>query len=145
MSEFPAISELVPHGEPMLALEELLEWRPGFAKARLNVQSDNQFVRDGSLDTLMTFEYMAQTVAACLGMESRSGGSTVRVGMVIASRSMTIERPSIAVGEELFFEANLVRGSDYSSMFKVETRDATGELVATTSLTLVHSEAPPES
>ena len=144
MSEYPAMTELVPHGAPMLAVEELLDWREGFARARLTVQSDNQFVREGSLDTVMTFEYMAQTVAACLGMESRQGGGGVRVGMVIASREMKIERASIAVGEELFFEANLVRGSDYSSMFKTETRDAQGELVSTASLTLVHSEAPPE-
>ena len=122
MSKFPAITELVPHGVPMLALEELLEWREGFARTRLTVRDDNQFVRNGSLDTVMTFEYMAQTVAACLGMGSRKGGGGVRVGMVIASREMKIERPEIAVGEELFFEANLVRGSDYSSMFKTETR-----------------------
>ncbi len=145
MSEFPAITELVPHAVPMLALEELLEWREGFAKARLTVREDNQFLRDDSLDTLMTFEYMAQTVAACLGMASRQGGGGVRVGMVIASREMKVERPRISLGEELFFEANLVRGSDYSSMFKTETRDAAGELVSTASLTLVHSDAAPES
>jgi len=128
----------------MLAVEELLDWREGYARARLTIHSDNQFVRNGQLDAVVTFEYMAQTVAACLGMESRTGGGGVRVGMVIASREMKIERPLITVGEELFFEANLVRGSDYSSMFKTETRDAQGELVSTASLTLVHSEAPPE-
>ncbi len=143
MSEYPAMTELVPHGAPMLALEELLDWKEGYARARLTVREDNQFLRNGTLDAVMTFEYMAQTVAACLGMESRKGGGAVRVGMVIASRETTIERPVIELGEALIFEAKRKRGSDYSSLFEVETRDAKGELVSTTTLTLVHSESAP--
>ncbi|MFT7677404.1 MAG: putative hotdog family 3-hydroxylacyl-ACP dehydratase [Planctomycetota bacterium] len=141
---FPAMTELVPHGLPMLALDELLDWKPGHARARLVVSADSLFSRDGKIETTVALEYMAQTVAACLGMESRTGGTGVRVGMVIACRQMTIERPYLVVGEELVLEANMVHGSDYSSSFKTETRGADGELVAKATMMLVHGEKPPE-
>ena len=144
MTDFPVITELVPHGHPMLALDELLEWEQGHARSRLVVNEKSLFQKDGRIDTVITLEYMAQTVAACLGMESRTGGGGVRVGMVIACRQMTIERPFLVVGEELFMEANLVHGSDYSSSFTAETHDSDGKLVSKASMMLVHSEKPPE-
>jgi predicted hotdog family 3-hydroxylacyl-ACP dehydratase len=144
MSAYPAMTELVPHGLPMLALDELLDWKKGYARTRLTVSAESLFEHDGQIDTTVTIEYMAQAVAACLGMESRSGGGGVRVGMVIACRQMTIERPFLQVGEEIFIEAQLVHGSDFSSSFTTETRDAQGDLIAKARLMLVHGEEPPE-
>ncbi len=145
MSEYPLVTELVPHGAPMLALDELIEWSEGYSRGRLVIGKGSYFQQDGHVDSVVTFEYMAQTVAACLGMESRScGDGSVRVGMVIACRSMTIDQPSVAVGEELFTEAKRVRGSDYSSQFATEIRNAAGERIAAAMLTLVHGESPPE-
>lgn len=144
MAAYPAMTELVPHGLPMLALAELLDWKPGYARARLVVSADSLFQREGRIDTTVALEYMAQTVAACLGMESRTGGTGVRVGMVIACRQMTIERPYLQLGEELVLEAQMVHGSDYSSSFKTETRDAKGQLIAKARMMLVHGETPPE-
>lgn len=144
MSAFPPITELVPHGVPMLAVEELLEWEDGFARARLRVDPESSFLVDGRLDTVVTLEYMAQTVAACLGMESRAAGGAVRMGMVIACPEMTIERPFLAPGEELVLEARRVRGTDLASQFEASVVDGRGEGVARARLTLVHGEAPPE-
>jgi len=140
---YPPITELVPHAAPMLALEELLDWRDGFARARMTVPAGGPFERDGSVDAVLTLEYMAQTVAACLGMEAFRAGSGVRVGMVVACRRMELARPTLEVGEELFLEARCVRGTDATSHFEGEARDARGELVASATLTLVHGEGPP--
>jgi predicted hotdog family 3-hydroxylacyl-ACP dehydratase len=144
MTTYPAISELVPHELPMLALDELLEWDPGFAKARLVVSEESLFVEDGKIDTVLTIEYMAQVVATCLGMGARMGGGAVRMGMVIACRKVNIERPFLNVGEELIVEATRVHGSDHSSSFRAETRDAHGQLVADATMMLIHGESLPE-
>ena len=144
MAAYPAMTELVPHGLPMLALDDLLDWKPGYARARLVVSAESPFEHDGRIDTTIALEYMAQTVAACLGMESRSGGTGVRVGMVIACRQMTIERPYLEVGEELVLEAQMVHGFDHSSSFKTETHAANGALIAKATMMLVHGEKPPE-
>ena len=127
----------------MLAVEELLEWAPGRARARLVVRDGGLLVRQGCVDTIATLEYMAQTIAACLGYEAFRAGAGVRVGMIVACRRMTIDRPIVAVGEQLDIGVERVRGSDYVSHFDAEVRDANGKLVSSASLTLVHGDQPP--
>lgn len=142
MSALPPIAELVPHGPPMLAVDELLSCTDGHATARMLVR-ENQFTRDGRLESVVLLEYMAQVVAACLGHEALAEGGAVRVGMVIACRSMQILRPSVPLGTELHFEVRRVRGSEQLSHFDAVTRDADGAEIARVTLTLVHGERPP--
>lgn len=143
MSPYPAITELVPHALPMLALEELVAWEDGYARTRLVIRPEGPFVRAGEVDSVVTLEFMAQGVAACIGMEAYRAGGAVRVGMVVACRTMEIERPTLAVGEELLIEARRVHGNESASHFEAEVRDARGERVASSTLTLVHAEGPP--
>jgi predicted hotdog family 3-hydroxylacyl-ACP dehydratase len=141
---FPAVSELVPHQAPVLALEEVTSWELGHANGKLTIRDSNPFVRDGELNTVMSLEYMAQCVAACLGMEAYISGVNVRVGMVIACRKMEILQPVLRVGQTYSVKADCVRGTDAISHYDGEMRSADGELVATCTMTLVHGEKPPE-
>jgi predicted hotdog family 3-hydroxylacyl-ACP dehydratase len=143
MTAFPAIGELVPHQAPILALDRLIEWQPGCAVASLTIRADNPFLQHGRLDAVTALEYMAQAVAACLGMEAYREGGAVRVGMVIACRQMQIERPVLELGETLTIRAEQVRGNDSVSHWQTRTDDASGTPVATATLTLVHGEKPP--
>lgn len=145
VSEYPAITELVPHAAPMLALRELVHWEPGLARARLVLGHDDLFVEDGKVDAVCALEYMAQGVAACLGQESWHQGDSVRVGMVIACRSMTLERPHLLVGEELLVEARRVHGTEHASHYDTALHDAQGTLVAKATMTLVHGEKPADA
>ncbi len=138
-----SVADLVPHEPPMLALDELVGSEPGKATARTTVRAGGLLVRDGALDAVVTLEHMAQTVAACLGSEATTSGGSVRVGMVIACRTMTIHRARIEVGEVLTFEVTRVRGTDDTSQFDTVTRDAQGALVSEASMTLVHPERLP--
>lgn len=141
---FPHITELVPHVAPMLALDELTAWEPGHAAAIACVRADHYLARGGAPDGSAALELMAQTVAACMGMEAFRHGEPVRYGMVIACRSLALERPELAVGERYAVDVRRVRSTDYASHFDGEVRDARGELVASGSFTLVHGDAPPE-
>lgn len=145
MKAYPAITELVPHQVPMLELDALLDWSPGHAIARLTVRGDSLFARDGAIDTVVSLEYMAQTIAACLGMEAYHEGVGVRVGMIIACRQMKIARPTVRVGEVLTIEATRLNGTDSSSRFDAKVLDEAAEVVATATLTLVHGDAPPDA
>ncbi len=144
MSPFPRITELVPHTAPMLAVDELLHWEPGHATLRLVISDEDLFVVDGEVDAICALEYMAQGVAACLGQASWVAGDSVRVGMVISCREMNLERTSFRVGEEFTLEAHCVRESGYVSHFETEMRDAQGTPMASATMTLVHSDKPPE-
>jgi predicted hotdog family 3-hydroxylacyl-ACP dehydratase len=138
MSAFPPITELLPHAAPLLLLRELLAGEDGFAQARLVIEPDGPFVHDKAVDALIVFEAMAQAVAACLGLEACRAALPVRVGMVVACRSMELERATLAVGDELTVEARRVRGNDATSSFETTTWDAAGRVVALATMTLVH-------
>jgi len=145
VSAFPDIAELVPHQRPMLALDRVVDYEPGRVRTELTLLPDNPFARDDEIDSVVTLEYMAQAVAACLGMEAYAEGAPVRVGMVIACRKMEIARSPLEVGEVLAVEARRVRGTDSLSHFEAAIRDAGGAAIATSTLTLVHGERPPEA
>ena len=139
----PDVTELVPHQAPMLGLDRVTDYESGRALAEFTLRADSPFVRDGAVDSVATLEYMAQAVAACLGMEAYAEGEAVRVGMVIACRQMEVFRPALQVGEAFAVEARRVRGTESLSHFEAEIRDADGERVATSTLTLVHGMQPP--
>jgi predicted hotdog family 3-hydroxylacyl-ACP dehydratase len=138
---WPHVSELVPHGAPMLALEELLEWQPGHARVTAALGPSHPFARRGSTGATVALELMAQGVAACMGMDAYREGRGVRFGMVIACRQLSLAREEIAAGERLYIEVWCKRRTDYASVFDGEARDGEGELVASGSFTLVHGEA----
>lgn len=155
MSEFPPIAQLLPHGEPMIQLERLVDWSPGRAECAVRVAPTSRFVADGMLETVHLLEHMAQTVAVCLGYEAYRGGEPARVGMIVACRELRACVPRIPVGSALRIRVARVRGNDSTSQFDcvvelmvevdVESRtsaaagnEAGKGQVATATLTLVH-------
>lgn len=143
MSEYPPITDLVPHGEPMLMLEEMVAWEPGVAECRMTVRQHGPFVVEGQVDSVVTLEIMAQAVAACLGYEAFIGGEGVRVGMIVGCRSMELARAAIPVGAQLRVHARRLRGNETVSNFVCEVVDGDGP-IASAQMTLFHADAPPE-
>ena len=139
MNEFPPISVLIPHQDPMVLLDQILEWEPGHIECGLLVQSKARFVEDDALAAPFTIEHMAQAVAACLGYEAYRGGRGVRVGMIIACREFKALVPAISVGSNLQIRADRERGSESLSHFHCEVRQEE-DVLATATLTLFHGE-----
>ena len=90
MRELPDVTELVPHQPPVLALERLTSWEQEHAVGELTIRADNPLLRDGKVETVMALEYMAQCVAACLGMEAYDGAITTADGEPVATCTMTL-------------------------------------------------------
>lgn len=139
---YPPIDDLVPHAPPMRAVEHLVDWEPGRARCTMLIRPHNLFVEGGKLPTVATLEFLAQTVAACLGHEAFTHGGTVRVGMIVGVRQLELLEPYLLVGDELILDVQRVRGTDEISTFTGEARVA-GRLVSRAHMTLVHPEAPP--
>ena len=142
--QLPDVTDLVPHQRPVLALERLVSWEQEHAVGELTVRADNPLLRDGKVETVMALEYMAQCVAACLGMDSYAGGGDVRVGMVIACRQMKISAPHLDLGQRYRVTADQVRGTDAISHYDGSITTWAGAPVATCTMTLVHGEKPPD-
>ncbi len=137
MSGLPPVADLLPHAAPMLVLESLLDWEPGRCTARMLLRADHPFVRDGHVAGVCLFEFMAQAVAACLGCEASSVGESVRAGMVIACRSMSVDCDVVPVGAELLLRARRVRGTKSISLFETEA-ELGGRVVSRAMMTLFH-------
>lgn len=138
----PLVADLVPHEPPMAWLDELLEWRPGYARCRARVHEEGPFVEDGALSSVLLLEHMAQAVAVCLGYGALRSGESVRVGMVIACRAFDIDRPEVPVGAELVIEAESVREVEAVSHFACRVLHGEAR-VAEAALTLYHASEPP--
>jgi len=142
--EYPPIEDLVPHGLPIRVVEEMLDWQPGKATCRLKVREHGPFVENGQVHTAVALEYLAQSVAACLGHEAYLGGGRIRVGMIIGVRKMEIFQPTIPVGTDIRTEVERIRGDEDVSTFRGEAYDG-DHCLCVAHMILVHPEAPPSA
>lgn len=139
---FPPIDDLVPHAPPMRAVEQLVDWAPGRATCTMTLRPHNLFAEGARVPTIATLEFLAQTVAACLGHEAFTNGGTVRVGMIVGVRQMELFEPYLQVGDMLTLVVQRVRGTDEISTFIGEAHVG-DRVVSKANMTLVHPEAPP--
>jgi predicted hotdog family 3-hydroxylacyl-ACP dehydratase len=144
MSGYPPIEELLPHSGPMVLLDALTHWTKGSAQCRLRVRDCAPFVVAGHVESVVTLEYMAQAVAACLGYEALLGGGAVRVGMVIACKRFEAFAAQLCVGDELAIHVQCIQGNDTLSHFDCKVLRA-GELFASSVLTLYHAAQLPDA
>ena len=138
----PPIEDLIPHQPPMVWLDELIDWSWGYARCRARITRDTALVKDGSLHAVALIEYMAQSVAACLGYGALQSGEDVRVGMIVACRSFDFHRERVPVGTELIVQAHLQREVDAVSNFECSVESG-GAPIAAAQMTLYHASEPP--
>src|SRR5690606_30128438 len=143
MSQYPPIAELIPHAGPMVLLDAMLHWAEGETEASYRVREGAPFVNEGRVEGVVTIEYMAQAVAACLGYEALLGGEGVRVGMIIACKRMVLHGAHLHVGDHGTIRVKRIRGNDTLSHFDCRL-ERSGELFAESVLTLYHAEKPPD-
>jgi predicted hotdog family 3-hydroxylacyl-ACP dehydratase len=142
MNAFPPISQLIPHSEPMVLLDRLVDWSPGFARCAFRVRPESRFVEKGMLATPLTIEHMAQAVAVCLGYEAYRGGRASRVGMIVSCRDFRVHEPETEVGSDLLVSVRQLRANRSTSHFDCEVHDARENRIATAVLTLYHGALP---
>lgn len=94
------------------------------------------------MPTTATLEFLAQSVAACLGYEAFQGGGNVRVGMIVGVRQMALLVPHLYVGDELLLDVERVRGTEDVSTF-TGVASVDGKEVARAHMTLVHPAVAP--
>lgn len=139
MSDYPPIAMLMPHREPMVLLDRVVDWSPGYVECAMEVRAGARLVEDGRLLAPFTIEHMAQSVAVCLGYEAYRGGRGVRVGMIVSCRLFEAHVEAACVGDELMVHATRERGNESVSHFRCEVRSA-GKAFSNATLTLFHGE-----
>jgi predicted hotdog family 3-hydroxylacyl-ACP dehydratase len=138
---YPAIGELLPHQPPMLWLDEVLHRDDSQVRCALQITEGHVFVQDGSVEPLVSIEWMAQAVGALVGMGDRLRGETPRPGYLIAIPEASFEVDAFAVGDRLLIEAKRVWGDDDLASFEC-TVERAGRLAARAQIRVYRGKSP---
>ncbi len=134
----PSLAEVVPHGPPMLLLDEITSWDGQRVECRLVPRADSPFVEAGRAPATLAIEYMAQCIAVYGGLVARARGEPVSIGYLAGARDVTLVADEFRVGEVLYVEAFHVWGDDALGSFACAVRRE-GEVVAKGTLSAYRS------
>ena len=137
----PALAKLVPHTPPMLLLDQVLSYEPPTVTCGLHLKEGALFVRNGQVSSAVGLEYMAQAIAAYVGMERRLAGLPPLHGYLVGARAFQVNVPHINVGNELQVSATLTWNDSHSGAFACRIERG-AELVASAHLTVYQPDLP---
>jgi predicted hotdog family 3-hydroxylacyl-ACP dehydratase len=102
------IEQLLPHREPMIMIESLVEVESDSARATKTFSAGDYGVHKKHVLEPVLIECLAQTVAALQGHQARESGNAPALGMLAAVSNFTVHRPA-ATDAELEFAARIDR------------------------------------
>ena len=140
MTPYPPIAQLLPHAAPMILLDRLVAHDSTHAVCEVTVREGMPFVQDHRVATLVSLEYMAQTVAAFAGYNGYLKGGEAPMGFLIGCRQMRSHLPYIAAGTTLTIKARHIWGDTTLGTFECTAALADGTLVAATTLNVLQPE-----
>jgi predicted hotdog family 3-hydroxylacyl-ACP dehydratase len=105
VTTYPPLTELVPHGPPMLLLDRVLSYSTNCLRCAVEIRPDSLFAGPDGVPAVVGVEYMAQAVAVYAGLKNRGEGKAVRIGFLLGSRDIRIDVDRFAIGDHLEVEA----------------------------------------
>lgn len=96
------IDEVVPHSSPMILIDEILEYSDQHLISRVDITSSSLFLTNQNyVPTWVGIEYMAQSVAAWSGIQSRQKSQPIKMGYLIGCKQYEVSRDGFYPGERL--------------------------------------------
>jgi predicted hotdog family 3-hydroxylacyl-ACP dehydratase len=80
---FPCITEIIPHRDNMLLVDEMTSVRPQGGTVRTTLRNHRPYLDQGRFDSFWMIEIMAQSVAAVYAYHKRLLGQSPAMGFVI--------------------------------------------------------------
>ena len=133
-----ALEELVPHDHPMILIDEVDQDPEKGFYSRVRISEDCPFfdVSKSGVPSWVGIEYIAQTVAAQVGLEARQAAGEVALGYLLGSRRFEARVPYFKLGELLTTHIDKEFQSAGLAKYSGSIYSADGAQVVTTSLTL---------
>jgi predicted hotdog family 3-hydroxylacyl-ACP dehydratase len=97
-----SVEELVPQAPPFVLIDRIVEAGEDFMTSQVRIAEDSPFYRpfDG-VPAWIGMEYMAQTIAAFVGLRERSKGRVPQIGFLVSVRDFVASVPNFAAGSLL--------------------------------------------
>jgi predicted hotdog family 3-hydroxylacyl-ACP dehydratase len=131
----PAITDLVPHRPPMLLLDEVASYDGSCLACNVVLRDDSPFVEEGHVNAPIALEYMAQCIAAYVGIRGQARGEPVQIGYLIGAREVIFNVDSFSVGDVLRVEVSHAWGDDTLGSFACSVARG-DQVVATATLSV---------
>jgi predicted hotdog family 3-hydroxylacyl-ACP dehydratase len=139
------IEELLPHGRPMLLLDEALICNGEEARAAVIIRTDHLFARAEGVPAHVGVEFMAQTCGVWAGSKAKREGGAVRLGFLLGTRRYKAVRPFFHFGERLEISARLVFLDQGMGVFDCHIHDSQGGVLAEAQLSVYQPDQAGES
>ena len=87
----PKILDLIPHREPMLLINEVLDVGLSSSSSRVFISASTPFFKEGyGVNSWIGIEYMGQTAALIAGYRLKNGSLDPHLGFLLGTRSYKV-------------------------------------------------------
>lgn len=132
------IAELIPHGDGMSLLDQVISWDNDTIKCRsaAHLRCDNPLLKNGKLATVILVEYGAQAAAVHAGL-LKSGMGEKRAAYLGSVKKLTLGKQWLeAADTELLITANCEMHSPGGAIYEF-TAHSNEQLIAKAKLILI--------
>lgn len=124
------VAGLIPHSGSMVLLDRIVDYDNQSLTAELAVRGDGLLAGDDkSVPAWAGIEYMAQTIAAYVGVMARQAGEPIRLGFLLGTRRYSGNVAAFKVGSTLNIQVKKIIQDDSLGVFECRI---TGEGVEVT-------------
>jgi predicted hotdog family 3-hydroxylacyl-ACP dehydratase len=112
------IAALVPHSGSMVLLDRIIDYDDQGLIAELVVRGDGLLGDDKAVPAWAGIEYMAQTIAAYVGIKARQANEPIRLGFLLGTRFYNSNVAAFEVGATLMIRVEKIIQDDGLGVFE---------------------------
>lgn len=111
------IKDLIPHSGTMVLLDRIISCDDHSLSAELVVRGDGLLGDEQTVPTWAGIEYMAQAIAAYVGIWAKLRGEAIKMGFLLGTRRYSANVPGFAVGSTLTARVEKILQDDQLGVF----------------------------
>ncbi|MBA6153899.1 hypothetical protein [Gelidibacter maritimus] len=92
ITDLDGIKKLIPHREPMIMVDSLLEFSDGEARVGFTILKDNLFVNNDEFSETGLIEHMAQAAALYIGFKNHAKEQSAKEGFIASIKKLNIQK-----------------------------------------------------
>ena len=130
-SNYPPISELIPHARKMVLLERVVYHDANRIDCLMTISALDPFINEnGNVKAYVGIEYMSQVVAAYSSLNKTDKSEIGKIGVLLGSRKVKFFVQEFFQNQELLISANFILEREGFGVFDSDIRNADdGELL----------------
>ncbi|HEY8036628.1 MAG TPA: hotdog family protein [Methylobacter sp.] len=111
------VTDLIPHTGDMVLLDRIIDYDDQGLTAELVVRGDGLLGDDQTVPAWAGIEYMAQTIAAYVGIKARQANELIRMGFLLGTRRYSSNVAVFKVGAMLTIRIDKIIQDDGLGVF----------------------------